>query len=135
MRPAIRRLAAAAILITVAAISVFGTLTWVWTREMNKPQPFLVRDLPGSGADAQNEGFRKRLKHRFPIGSSEADLAQELQTDGFVQTDWGGATGSPHQAQWRREGFPCMTDARVTWTADGQRRITGIDGLYGYICL
>ena len=130
-----RWLAAAAILIAIVAISVIGTLTWVWTREMDKPQPFIARDLPGLGTGAENESFRKRLKQRFPIGSSETALAEALQSDGFVQTDWGGVTGSPHRAEWRREGFPCLTDARVNWTADGQRRITSIDGLYGYTCL
>jgi hypothetical protein len=131
----VRRFAFVALLLMVAGISVLGTLFWAWTRDMAKPDPPILSDLAGRGSSEQNVSYQHRLRQRFPIGSAEADLADGLRREGFVQIDWGGATGTLHQAEWKREGLPCATGAQVRWTADDRGRITGIDGLYGYACL
>jgi hypothetical protein len=135
MRRAARRFAFVILLLSVAAVSILGTLAWVWAREMAKPAPPLLSGLLGMGSSEQNVSFLNRIRQRFPIGSTETALAHALQREGFAQIDWGGTTGSPHQADWKRDGFPCMTNVRVTWTADSHRRITSIDGFYGYACL
>jgi hypothetical protein len=121
--------------LVLVAMSIGGTLAWIGTSDWRRPDPPLIQNLAGAGSSAQNGSFAVRLKQRFPPGSSEQALGEALRAQGFVQNDWGGRTGSQHNAAWSRGGFPCVTDARVDWTADAQGRLVTIGGLYGYACL
>lgn len=126
-----RRVAVIGTGLLLVAISVIGNQTFGWFQS----EPALVQNLAGAGSSAQNETFRVRLRHHFPVGSSERALAETLRDQGFVQRDRIGAAGDRHSATWHRNGFPCVTDAKVDWTADARGRLVQIDGLYGYACL
>lgn len=126
-----RRVAVIGAGLMLVAILVAGNEAFGWFA----PEPALVEDLAGAGSSAQNESFRARLRHAFPVGSSERVLADTLRDQGFVQRDWIGADGDRHSATWHRSGFPCVTYATVEWTADARGKLVRVDGLYGYACL
>src|SRR5262245_8469900 len=74
----------AALALGMAAVSGYGAgALGVWGKP---PQsPFLLSFVPvGPPHDeAVQEGFSTRLRARFPIGSSEADLIHETWLEGF----------------------------------------------------
>lgn len=85
--------------------------------------------------EAQSAVFVRRLQRQFPLGSAERTMAAALARQGFVQTDWGGATGTRHNATRIERGFPCETGATVEWRADERGKLVWIDGIYGWSCL
>jgi hypothetical protein len=73
-------------LLVVLVIAALCTLYYLRIDLMGNPLPQLVANLPSnSSADAT---FNKRVKERFPIGSSSKTLTDELYKDGFVPGDF-----------------------------------------------
>jgi hypothetical protein len=131
---ALKRLTNGGVFLCVALFLAGGGWLWGATTEWRKAEPALVADLDGVGSSGQNTAFRARLAQRFPIGSPASALTTQLREQGFVQVDWGEMADGARAAEWRRSGFPCLTDARVTWSTGPDNRIRTIDGLYGYAC-
>jgi hypothetical protein len=87
--------------------------------------------LRGSWHSVSSE-FNARVKKRFPVGSSEADMAEELRREGFLRNDWSyvNAPAAEAEAMRREDGFPCNQAAYVYWRADISGKLTGIRALY-----
>jgi hypothetical protein len=95
------------------------------------PLPALVAGLSGNIQAADLE-FRKRIRERFPVGSSEIELFQALEQAGF-RPGW--EIGAQRAAYFTQPGFPCARDRWIRWRADDDRIITEIDSGYGTSCL
>jgi hypothetical protein len=129
---ALKRLTIGGVFLCVALFSAGGGWLWGASAEWRKAEPALVANLGGVGSSGQN--FKARLTQRFPVGSAGTALTAQLREQGFVQIDRGEIAGGVHAAGWSRGGFPCVTDARVTWSTAPDNTIRTIDGLYGYAC-
>ena len=124
----IRWAARIAILAVVIVLSVTGTLIWSWSRSFDKSPVELTAAAPGANFEAQRAIFPDRVRREFPIGSSEKRMTSLLKTEGFSQVDWGGSTGTEHQAD-RDEGNPmCQITFSVRWRATADGRISAING-------
>jgi hypothetical protein len=122
-------------LLPLLALSIAGAWLWVATASWRIAEPALIKNLPDAGGSRHNAQFSLRLARRFPVGSSEQLLATELRREGFSLIDRDRPTSTQRDAKWHRDGFPCVSDAEVSWTADRNGRIATIDGMYGYVCL
>jgi hypothetical protein len=96
----------------------------------NRPPAPLTAGLGGGPWSEITARFDARLHKRFPAGTTESALTSELAHEGFRQTDWGGATGTEHQAERREDTFACNIAARVFWRADAAGRVQSLRGEY-----
>ncbi|CAN5536526.1 hypothetical protein BH10PSE14_BH10PSE14_13250 [soil metagenome] len=122
------------LLLLTTLLLLGGAWLLITLRDWHSRQPLLTTGLENYNAPTQNRMFQALLLRRFPIGSSEAALADELVTEGFApmgrddERKWRGA------GNWRRVGESCASRATVTWTADVQGgRIETIEG-WAHIC-
>lgn len=91
------------------------------------PQPPpLLRGLPNKYAEA-GPALTARLRARFPSGTDEARVLDDLAAQGFA------VSPSAREADWKREGFPCTEIARIWWQAE-RGKIVAIEGLRNAIC-
>jgi hypothetical protein len=90
-------------------------------------RPTLTDGLPARW-DAASREFNRRVVERFPLGSSAAEMRQELHRQGFVPTD----RTTPGPA-WRldRSDLACRIGAYVEWRVDAADRLVAIGGRYG----
>jgi hypothetical protein len=110
---------------------VLITLFIVWaTIGFPEPRPAssLTENLPARWDDATRE-FDRRLKARFPLGSSAAAMAQELQRQGFEPAAWTGLDPVT-QALRDESNFVCTIRARVEWRTDEAGLLRSISGRY-----
>jgi len=117
-------------ILVIVGLSVGSTLLW---SELAKGVPSPVPLTSGMTGDwtTITKRFDTRVQHRFPIGSSEFDMGRVLSEQGFSQADWGGATGTEHEAVRREDSFVCKVAARIRWRASADGRLTSIRGSYG----
>jgi hypothetical protein len=96
----------------------------------DRPPSPLVSGLSDewSAADAE---FARRLRSRFPIGSSEAAMTEELRRQGFIRQDWTSGATMEREAMRQESSFPCRVRARVYWRATQHGQLTAIRGRYG----
>jgi hypothetical protein len=96
--------------------------------------PEIGRDLPADFVDA-NHAFGARVQGRFPIGSSEVALIDELKHEGFTISD---SNVQPETyksiALYDRPGLPCRLTWRILWSSE-DAKISAIAGFYGGVCL
>jgi len=113
----------------ISSISILGTLAYVAVQP--KPSVPLTTDLHGEWATVSRE-FNRRVTSRFPVGSSEHKMTDELRREGFSRDDWNyaNAKGDEAKAMRRKDGFPCAQAAYVYWRADGMGRLTAVKGVY-----
>lgn len=98
------------------------------------PPPPLGAELPADFETARAQ-FNQRVKERFPAGTSEQSLLEELRQQRFhVEPASSPALGNTSYASYHAEGFPCARRWTLEWNAE-QGRITAIEGLYRAICL
>jgi hypothetical protein len=112
----------------IATLMLFGSLCGCVT-----PPPPIGADLPTNIQEA-NSAFDERVKARFPPGSAESALTQELARERFtITTD--AATPSRFQHVARRDSMRAMCDAswRISWNASAGT-IQDIEGGFGAIC-
>lgn len=93
--------------------------------------PALLQNLTGGVQDVKAQ-FDRRIRERFPVGSSEEQLTAELRGADFHPA-WEQKAGWRH-ASYDRPGLPCRTFAHVQWQAEAGR-ITAISGSYSRSCL
>lgn len=117
-----------AVLIT-AIVSIVVTVAIF----IGQPRPSvpLTAGLDG-GWDTINSDFDTRVRVRFPIGSSEVEMARELQREGFIRSDWSFAIadGAEAKATRREDRVICRQAAYIYWRATPQGRLTSIRGVY-----
>ena len=104
----------------------FAALTLALTDPV--PLPPLLQGIGGERRpDAGQDELDHRIRARYPLGSSEAALVEELAAEGFTP-------GAPMRPGARTESFTRMgfprRDAFVSWTADENGRLTSIEGRY-----
>lgn len=100
------------------------------------PAPPIGRGLPRNFEDASH-AFDERLRTRFPVGSSEADLVAELSREHFKIGPARPEADSLHEfsAIHGGEMFPaCDLTWVVIWAAQGGK-ITRMRGSYYATCL
>jgi len=78
------RLAFCAFLLAGCALVLSSNRFWVWADGVGAVP--LTRNLPDKTAEMQDV-FDARVKARFPIGSSVADMLHELHKEGFVESN------------------------------------------------
>ena len=86
--------------------------------------PEIARDLPARIAEKE-PAFTKRLKSRFPDGSSHAGLSELLSGQGFKITQ-------PQAGRWRADieirGRVCRFVYSVLWHSGDSGTVKNIDG-------
>ncbi len=73
--------------IIIIVISIVGTAFWCFVHSDLRPSAPLTAGLHGPWAVLSTE-FDRRVKAKFPLGSSEMDIETELQHQGFSRQDW-----------------------------------------------
>jgi hypothetical protein len=92
--------------------------------------PELVSNYPSDKTDDINRIFNVRLANQFRPGSSENDLITALSEMNFkidMKNDSNKAVFTLYKSNCSRAWF-------INWTADNQRSITSITGLYSVVC-
>ena len=122
------RILLVAFLCVVLAIAAFvGYVYWSLSRTYPNPLPPLVQSF-----SMTNNEFNQRIYERFPLGSSESALMQELRGEGFKET-----TQHPvpefRAMQLLGSKFPCKLRWLVLWKADRSGNITDRLGMYGEV--
>jgi hypothetical protein len=115
--------------INTAALVLAGLLVVALGEAQARPASPLTAGLRGPWTDTTKE-FDVRVRRQFPVGTSEDVLSQALTRQGFRQEDWGGVTGTEHEAVRREDNIACNIAARIFWRADKDRRIQSIRGTY-----
>ena len=110
-------------------ISIVGTVAFV-TWQPNPDVP-LTTKLDGNW-DTMSSEFDTRVRARFPTGSSEVEMARELQREGFTRNDWFYVLpqGAEAKATRREDRVVCRQAAYIYWRANPQGRVTSIRGVY-----
>jgi len=119
----------------IAVVSILGTNLWIAFHPVPRPQVPLTAGLHGTWA-AVSEELDNRVKERFPLGSSEKEMALELRREGFSRQDWESSVDLEHEAMRDESNWVCKQSAHVFWRADAEGRLTSIRGQYPIgICL
>jgi hypothetical protein len=84
-----------------------------------------ARNLPNQDATAE---FNRRLAKRFPAGSSEADLVDELRREKFSCCQHNPRNGERIALSPYPSGIFVQVRLVVAWKADADGRITDIRG-------
>jgi hypothetical protein len=93
--------------------------------------PEIGRDLSSNYADGKKV-FEARLKARFPVGTSEQALLDELRRQGFERLPDHPGLGDFKSATFCRNELIFRTIWSVSWRSEGGR-ILEILGVYGCI--
>ena len=98
--------------------------------------PELGRDLPRSWSD-QTPYFGDRIKQRFPIGSDEVKLSDELRKEGFAIRENNGDTPAwfKYSATYEPSGISACGESWAVSCDDAQGKIARIEGRYRQVCL
>jgi hypothetical protein len=99
----------------------------------SRPPP-LGRDLPTDYVGT-NPVFDKRLKARYPIGSSVTALRGELRKEGFTIISHDFSSDYQESAEFSISDFACRDSWSVYWSADNDGKITAEKGRYRNVCL
>lgn len=87
------------------------------------PSVELTKELSGTW-EAVSAEFDRRVKAKFPIGTSEADMLRELRNQGFARQ------GLDNQAKRHESDFACSKGAYVNWLTDKYGFVIFINGEY-----
>lgn len=103
--------------------------TAYWMAAKPPPPTSLTVNLSGSRRDVSSE-FDRRVKARFPIGSTVSEMGASLHRQGFSRQDWSSSVEREHVAIRREDNFVCKQIAYVYWHDDGENHLTSIRGVY-----
>ena len=90
--------------------------------------PSMAEGLPKTFAPNSPE-FDMRVKERFPVGSNESLLIEELQNEQFKIS----FNGSVRSATFKSHSIACGETWVIQWTTDNER-LRKIDGSYRQVC-
>jgi hypothetical protein len=122
----------------VGLVASCGTYVYLLNRDP-APLPPLLRDLPPVTAGGDDlfhrHALTARLNERFPPGSAEAELVQELWLEGFRPV-------TPRSAAERSAAYEpdphrftiCVPAGYVTWSTDEAGRLTALYGILDPRC-
>lgn len=110
-----------------------GQLAVALSMRTKLPKTALLRNLAGESWEANSEDFTRRLRAKFPAGTTEAALIAGLAHEGFkLQPD-----ASPFQqgAPKRRAAMtwpqgPCDMLAEASWRVDSAGKAVDLAGFY-----
>jgi hypothetical protein len=114
--------------ITVSLLAIAGTSIGESFKPQFVPVP-LTTGLHGKWTDISAE-FNRRIKLRFPIGSSDEDMAKELQREEFYRYDWTTSVTDQHVARREEDDLVCHKAAYVYWRVDDKHQLTSVEGEY-----
>ena len=114
----------------VVAMALMGG-SWLLNPGPAKTRPPLVSDLPAK-IDEITPAFAERIKARFPIGSDEAALIQQLKAEAF-QPEWI-LPNHVREAAFIESSLICRNEWHVFWNADQDGKITMINASFGAVC-
>jgi hypothetical protein len=122
-----------AALVLTALVAAFGVRFW---RFGGAPAlPALLQGLTDTRNPAAQEAFVQRLRARFPVGSPETELVEELRKEGFrLKVD---AQPPQREASYdRAAGLQdvCRRGGNVRWSADEVGKLTDISGGFYVYC-
>lgn len=123
-----RRLAAFVTAITTVTISFFVG----WSARDYKRPPTLLATLHGLERDFDN-GINAQIRQLFPAGSSEDDLIDYLDAEGFVP-EWHTRNGQ-NAGRFVHDGMLCKRIARVLWRSDERGKLINVSGGYTSRCV
>ena len=123
----------------VLVVALLGGGVWLYDfmTQTAPATPLLLQARPSTGLDkASQEWFVQRLRERFPLASSEADLIRELWLEGFLpKTNLKAEHRTADYDSLDKGGLRvCRLTATVSWTADDKGQLTDIDGGYMDSC-
>lgn len=120
-----------------ASAAIFATLIWDFTHfdhsHSSPPHP-LTTNIHGTMQEVRSQ-FDARIQSNFKLGTSDADMGTQLQSQGFARTDWRSSINDEHEATLTEYGFPCRTDWVVHWRVDATGKLTAIHGDMASACL
>ncbi len=118
---------ASVVLVIIAGVLLLfvgGAVAWrevLWRSGWFRAGPEIARGMPGFSG-AQFGPWTRRLNQRFPIGSAEVKMTEELRRQGF-QVDV-----SNRRAAYGWAVYPCIYTLTVSWRADEQFRVRTLEG-------
>lgn len=121
-----------ALIVAVALLALFAPF-WARMWFAAAPSlPTLLKDLPESKSQADQQLFQKRLKSRYHVGSTEVnDLIDELRGDGFtVNEEKDEATFDQPAGAWDK----CRRSANIHWSRGEGDELAKITGGYYLHC-
>jgi hypothetical protein len=116
------------------ALLALGAVATTWNKPVSVSLPPLLQEIKADALTRKGfepGEFERRLRERFPVGSSEAALARELLAEGFKPNTAVGA--STKMATFLRMGhLPDLArrDAYASWTVDEEGKLASITGHY-----
>jgi hypothetical protein len=120
MRPLVTLL----IIVGLVLFGLTGAVVWVsagWrTGWLSGPPKIAQNMFPVAGSVSPT--WSRRLRERFPIGSSEKELVSRLKREGFE-------VNLPRKVAgfgWAR--YPCVYTLTVVWRADASGRVRAVQG-------
>jgi hypothetical protein len=106
--------------------SVIGTLLVShWLRQHPSS---LTAGLHGTWAAATEE-FSSRLNRRFPPGTPQTSLFQDLSREGF-SPGWSNVQGEENRAYRDESTWVCRIEATVRWRSNEAGQVISISGEY-----
>jgi hypothetical protein len=126
--------------LTLLLILIFAVWAWFGAAVLDDaifvkhpPRAILRENLSGSRKE-QSSQFTARLHQRFPTGTPESDLDQELRREGFLVSDKG-ELGFQRKAHRTDQNPACRDDASVYWSSNNEKQIIAIKGTVYWTCL
>ncbi len=122
----------AGVLVTLGVLGLlgaFGVRLWLFGGAPAMPE--LLQNVGDTRKDADQQAFAEKLRQRFPLGSAEADLSQELRRQGFV------IRAAQREATYdRAAGLRdlCRRGGNVRWSADAAGTLTALTGGFYVYC-
>lgn len=110
----------------MVAAAVLAVAVYQIQKDDAKGPPTLGAGLPAEPV-AADIAFDARIREKFPVGSSEADLISAMKADEFVISQ------SDTSAYVQRTDFPCEHSYQINWDA-AAGVLTAIDGQFKNNC-
>jgi hypothetical protein len=104
---------------------LLGTAAPLLAGCFSHPPPPIAAGLP-LGIEVGPGSFNERVNLRFPVGTDEKTLRDELTRERFAVSGF--------VARFETQNFPCKDTWRIRWSAE-QGKIASIEGYYGSVCL
>ena len=97
--------------------------------------PAIGKNLGGGSSADVSRAFDARVRSRFPVGSSEADMVAELEREEFKTVSQDKLVSRyPFKAYRDRPGLPCRQVWTIRWNSE-VGKIIDIEGAYSATCL
>ncbi len=116
-------------ILLVSLFVMIAGYAWCASSDSQPSLPTLAAGLPES-VDEAKKTFEQRVVDKFPLGSSELQMADELLNEGFeikVRDD------QTHIAAFEEAKAPCKQHWVISWKAVNDK-IVSVNGEYSFDC-